>query len=625
MISTRLPSVSHWRTVAERIAEPEDVNALCELLRCPDNVAELGAALSRLARFVGMSISGDDSDNANTIAAWTKVAQTAISTGIPQFIDGAQFLLRTLADNKGVTDESCERDLGAASRSLLEFALSEEASAQLLMTSAIRLVCRTFGTDPAASKDLLARILDEPRFSKHAHEEARWLAEGVPFMARADPDFVAQIYDVLFRRPAPQTGTTWFGGAPSGILPLTSTREQDYEHARWCLGRAFPEFLNAAPYEATCAASLAAIGAASAHSHRKPGRIHEITIKTTGNLRLVETNPYPQDWTKEQQKGGKPSEKILVAFTEFLLKCSEQEYHLSVDAAIKNTSATSVWARLLGIGKQRQGIADDLLWEIASLPEFLQSSGVSRDAIEFLAGAHRHRTREQQAEFEKNLISSTRLGSEHEAKWMCSLAARFLSVVPQETLATQEMRQLRSELDAENLLAGNPPFLSTKLTAIPASEFEDQSFARAGINLEDGPNRELRSVALSLDELMASRSSEGGSSDVTDLWRATKQVVATIERLVSPAPHEQILHAAWGSISNAVERICESEEYDPKAAAHPQLSELLDLLARLGQSAYPAASGEGVSGLMGSNYMSWGGHDVRVYGRFSTCLSCRSV
>lgn len=508
--------------------------------------------------------------------------------------------------------ESGKQDLGAASRSLLEFALSKEASTQFLLTNAIRLVCRTFATDPAASKALLARILAEPCFSRHAHEEAQWLAEGVPFIASADPEFVAQIYDVLFRRPTPQTGTSWFGGVPSGILPLTSTREQDYEHSRWRLGRAFPEFLHAAPYEATQAASVAAIGTASMRSQGEPKRECEINFKD-GTLRLVETNPIPEDWMKEQKKEGKPSERILADFAKFLRECPEEDFRISVDAAIKNTSATSLWARLLGIGAQRPGIADDLLWQIASLPEFLKLSGVSRDAIEFLAKAHPHRTPGQQADFEKELFSSASTGSNKEANWMRSLAARFLSVVPQETLATKEMRQLRSELDSENRLAGNPPFLSTKLMANPASEIEDLLLKRPGVNLENGPDRELRSVTRSLDKLMTSWSNEVGPSDVSDLWRSTKQVVATIDRLVNPAPHEKILHAAWGSISNAVERICESEEYDPTAADHPQLPELLELLARLSQSDYPAASELDGSGLMGSDYMSWGGHDVRVF------------
>jgi hypothetical protein len=47
-----------------------------------------------------------------------------------------------------------------------------------LATDAIRFVAKTFGTDPAASRALLQQILGEPRFSKHAHEEAPWLAEG---------------------------------------------------------------------------------------------------------------------------------------------------------------------------------------------------------------------------------------------------------------------------------------------------------------------------------------------------------------------------------------------------------------------------------------------------------------
>ena len=73
---------------------------------------------------------------------------------------------------------------------------------------------KTFGTDPAASRALLQQILGAPRFSKHAHEEAPWLAEGVPAIVPFDADFAAEIYAVLFGRPAPQEGKSWLGGQP---------------------------------------------------------------------------------------------------------------------------------------------------------------------------------------------------------------------------------------------------------------------------------------------------------------------------------------------------------------------------------------------------------------------------
>ena len=57
------------RTVAELIADSEDVDALCELLLRIDKAAELGSALSSLARYVGMSISSGNADIASASAA----------------------------------------------------------------------------------------------------------------------------------------------------------------------------------------------------------------------------------------------------------------------------------------------------------------------------------------------------------------------------------------------------------------------------------------------------------------------------------------------------------------------------------------------------------------------------
>ena len=63
------------------------------------------------------------------------------------------------------------------------------------------------------------------------HEQAPWLAEGVPAIVPFDADFAAEIYAVLFGRPAPQEGKSWLGGQriKNGCRVRRTTRILDFD------------------------------------------------------------------------------------------------------------------------------------------------------------------------------------------------------------------------------------------------------------------------------------------------------------------------------------------------------------------------------------------------------------
>ncbi|MDP9215559.1 MAG: ATP-binding protein, partial [Pseudomonadota bacterium] len=79
-------------------------------------------------------------------------------------------------------------------------------------------------------------------------------------------------------------------------------------------------------------------------------------------------------------------------------------------------------------------------------------------------------------------------------------------------------------------------------------------------------------------------------------------------RLTAPPPHERVLQASWGSVSNAVEKIVQSEHYSEIRLGHPSLIALIAVLDRMAVSPFPEALNSSDSGLM-----SWGNWDVRVY------------
>src|SRR6185312_10348665 len=114
----------------------------------------------------------------------------------------------------------------------------------------------------------------------------------------------------------------------------------------------------------------------------------------------------------------------------------------------------------LGVAGDRPGLAEDLLWQLASNVKFLALQGVARDAIMFLTSAYPLESLKHRTDFEMSALSKGLFPEGREARWWRSVLARLLSSIPPDQLATLEMQALRAEFDAAGDLTGNPPFMS---------------------------------------------------------------------------------------------------------------------------------------------------------------------
>ncbi len=598
------------RTAAERVEGAEDVQGLCELIAQGGAGKDLGPTISRLARFVTMSMEETEQVANGAAIAWAKIAKVAVETGQQSFADGSRFILWALAERADLSDAAVASAFGEAARALLAFAWSLDRVAPVLVTNAIRFVCKSYGTDSAASRALLRRILEEPRFSKHAHEEAPWLAEGVPAIAKADPEFVAEIYAALLGRSLTDDAQTWLGGSPSRILPLSSNRAQDYEHARWHLRRAFPALLKLSPALGTQVASGASIAQAMERRSNKSPHRHDIATPL-GPLQIIEDDLTLDEWREGRRRNLEPGDDILTAYAQFLREASGDEFRACVEVALVQPSASSLWARLLGVGAERLELVDDLLWPAVSQPEFLSIRGLSRDAIFYLAAIYPSREVEQRQAFESRLLDLCRPADDSTAR-MRATAARFLSIVSEEFLATKAILELKRDLEALGWLTGNRPLVSTSVSFRAADDIVDHILESDGVDLSHGPDQELRKSTRILEKALGSWGEDAEVESVADLWRAATDTVRAIEGLINDPLHPQSLHAAWGSVSNAVEKIAGAgKAYTPGEHGHPTVAEMLTLLDELAASPYPVAQVD--SDDSGDGMMAWGNWDVRVY------------
>jgi hypothetical protein len=603
------------RTAAEGVAGPKDVAGLLDLLRANASPHELATTLDRLARFVGMRAGEPGGLSIDAKTAWAAVAREGVRNLAAEYSDGVRFLLMTLADNGDFSDGEFASTFGEAARDLLSFAWSKEPDMQGLANQAISFVTASYASDVISSRTLLTQILEDPRFELHAHEETPWLAEGVATIAPVDAEFAFEIYRTIFGRNISEDGHSWLGGRPSRILALSSSRKQDYEHGRWHLKEVFPKLMEVSPPWGTRTASAVAIGTAGLEWPDRGYDPVEIALADGQRLAVVEDHRSLTDWRTERHPDN--HEEVLAAFVAYLRECNGEEFRTVVETAFAGASACSVWNRILGVGAERLDIVGDLLWPVASSLPMIALRDVGRDAIIFLAAAYPSRPETERSAFEIELIEWLE-GEADGEEWRVSLAARILSTVPDEALATASARGAKARLGSEGRLAGNPPYVSFQVGFGENDNIVDSMLANEGADLSKGPDKAVRDPTRELEELLRDRTGECDAPQVGQLWNAARKVLAILNDTPDGTAHTEVQRASWGAVGNAVEKIVDAKAYSPDLPHHPGLDEIIALVDRLAASPYPEPRSD-----QDDDSLAWGNWDVRVYAASALMDLCR--
>jgi hypothetical protein len=593
------------RTAAESVSVPEDVGRLKTLIENSNDPRATAKLVGQLARFLGLAIAEQGGLSNSAALAWGEVAGVIAKNGASSsfMADAGRVLLMTLSDRGDFGDADFVACFGAAARSFLRAAWATNPPHDFAVSAGIRFVTKSFGSDAQASRALLERILEPANLDARASKDAPWLAEGVTSIIPHDPGFVARIYGALFNYEVTDDDKTWVGGAASRILPLTSTKRQDYQHARWQLNQALRPFLDADPVGGTQAVIEAVKGLAEDKGHdRSESRTLAVPIGGR-EIRVVDDLLSLQDWREEDVNDEEP----LQVFVNFLRQASPEAFRSALNVAMEVEANAAVWARLLGVAADRPGVADDLLWTLASYPQFAALQGVARDAVIYLTSAYAQRATDERSAFERAALAPDLFPEGRETKWWRSLLARLLSGVTRDDLTTPEMQALFDELSAVDDLKGNPPFVRITSGWGSSEDIVDSMLRDDGVNLEKSPDREVRAASRKVEDQLEIGKGERDAAGLTTLWADVTALVAEIDA-AGEELHPNLAHSSWGAVSNGVERLSKSKAYTPEVEGMPDLDTLLQLIDRLSQSPYPERDDDSSSDSMG-----WGNWDVRVY------------
>lgn len=571
------------RIAAENIEDEKDIARL--IVRVATSPAEpgLAALLGRLALFAAMDIGAARAVAPARAIAWSLLAEALVATGEWALVDPARVLLHALFDYGDLTDAALLDVFGRAARALLE--LAWVASPPLNGTSArsIRFVGKSFGSDAVASRALLDRVLRDPHFSQYADIEAIWLAEQILPITRVDPEFTVEIYAALYGQTISDRATSWLGGQHSRIMPLSSTRRQDYESCRWRLGTAMYEVLAISPDHGTRALIDALIGKVPTRGY-DGNQEHDHVNIGTATIELRGRHMEFNAWD-EVGDGITPDDDLLSHYVRFLRDCDTVDFTTSVAAASRGYAIASVWSRIFGVGAGRVAEVGDLLWPLIERPDFLENDGTLRDAVHFVAAAWPSRTRAARIRFETMALDETRFVDEADVGRWHRILGRIFALLPADALELDAMQGLRRALNAEGLLTENVPIYRSSIHWGYNVDFVRDGPHRAGIDLDAGPNREVLDASDALHAHVKRTPASSPAPDLAALWREAMALLVLID--VNPGLHDQTERSAWGHVANAVERVASSPNYAPGADGLPDLATMFAALERLSSSRYP--------------------------------------
>ena len=361
------------RICAEYPLVPADTNCVAERI-----VADDKQAAETLVHAGGALAVRLEDQPQSSVAPWVALLR-AVASNVAPVASTFRFLLFKLMGS--ITEHDQRADLGYAARALLNYCYTLD-SPHNLVSSAIDLVADTFDTDPALSRTLLARVFEPERLAAYGFEEVPALARKIELIAAVDPTFTVEIYRETYAFQITEDRLTRMGN--SQIIPLTSNARQDYEMARYALGKFMPAFLRDHPDEAIAAIVAAAEGFV-ARKHPIPPELSSYIIAVAGwEARLREDRSHI--WAHDPEiTYGDDAEILIRELVKFLRDADEGQALHVAECLIDSASLAIFWSRLFMVAVERCGALLDLLLPFAVEETFLTALDTRKDAVDVVA------------------------------------------------------------------------------------------------------------------------------------------------------------------------------------------------------------------------------------------------
>jgi hypothetical protein len=481
------------RSIAARVAceapsHREDIQGLLAPLRGTSE--EAAQAKIALTHVIGSLTVRAEDKVPIALEPWSYFAAE-----LGQLVAQAAWPLRTLlfllTERKYTADQG--RQLGSASRDLLRYALT---AAEPLVAPAIGFVGDTYGSDSAASRELLRSLFSPERFEAHGDDDIPWLTRKLDAISAIDPEFVLEIYEKTFARGISDNSETSIG--ESRILPLRSNRRQDFNMSYWNLKEFFPKFLRAHPSLGTKAYVKAVHGyVLREHPLRKGDGRYRHQVEGTASV-------LQEDWSHiwasnpDEQHG---DNAVLIAqhFSKWLRQVVPDQAFAATRIIVSENEMALVWARLLMVAAERCELFCGLLWPIATSFPFLWASDTRKDCVDFIAASYPAQPLEERAAFEERALAFDFSEATHPAKAREYVLKRLFATIGFDGLRTEGAKAFAIIRDA----AQEQDYRNDRIANFEVTSYASEEFwwlREQKVDTEAPENAELLAAARSFKD-----------------------------------------------------------------------------------------------------------------------------
>ena len=388
---------------------------------------------------------------------------------------------------------------------------------------AVPLVAKTYETNVEESRTLLENVLELMQEDNFPLNFMMELTRHVDKIWPHDPHFVKQIYLAVFNHnessDEPSGETTRLISGP--VLPIISTRRQDYSNCCNRLLKHFPKFLQSAPLVAARTAiqyQNLIIGRTNIYGHLRQGAWREDPTKRfkfRGQLAyFVEDNSYIGDGRQHRNRPMTMADTLF----EFIAGLSVSEHSLLdslLDVFRDEVWFAFFWRRLLKTASRFPKIFAPHLFELCTAKPILTGHDVIYELGLFLHAVSSEFTPEQRLQIEETILNLRAEDKEDRE----SLEVRrnlLLAQIPPNLLLTPEARKIRDEMERKNSVPENRPLVT--FGPVTWSDYtEEERLQDQGVDTTTPENRELQSFFAPLEKFRSDWLNKAPTEEAAEL------------------------------------------------------------------------------------------------------------
>lgn len=447
-----------------------------------------------------------------------------------------RFLLHNLIERAG--GEAFGGMLGQAARALMAHGLAQQEP-DFTVRSSIDFVIATYDTDVEASRTLLAQLFERDRLDRFGHEEVPAVCYKIAAVGDVDPEFVTNIYQIVFGYEVTEDRQTRIG--QSQILSLTSNARQDYGMARWSLGEYLPKFLQAHP-QAAVRAVINAVEGYVASEHVPSDEALDVAFQVSGRpIRLLEDRSHI--WAHDPDNHyDRDAESLILKLRAHLAAIPEAEAVALIDILVDKASFAILWARMFLCAVERNDGVVDILWPIAVTEPFLVLPDTRKDAIDLVAIGFGRRSPQEKEAFERAALGFDFSRFLHRIEARQAFLERLFSTIGRDNLVTDEAIHILDTKPQEQTSTNDRLFAVHSCFGVPedfhwiegldredpcnSSVIDAINLAKKFLQLDSrSEDVAMSSLAESLAALQSIRTALAGNTPNADLQRYAEAII----------------------------------------------------------------------------------------------------